>query len=198
MTVIGLTGGISTGKSTVAELLRRELNVPVLDADQVARDIVEPGQPALLELRAAFGPEVLTPEGRLDRKALGARVMADPAARRTLEAITHPRIREEIANRLAALQAAGAAVAVVEAALLVETGSYKLYDQLIVVTCSPQTQLARLMRREGMAEAEAQRWIQSQLPLAQKEALATVVIHNDGDEQALLQATLAAWAQLAY
>lgn len=198
MTVIGLTGGIATGKSTVAELLRRELNVPVLDADQVARDVVEPGRPALAEIAARFGPEVLTPEGRLDRKALGARVMANAEERRALEAITHPRIREEIGSRLAALQASGAAVAVVEAALMAETGSYKLYDQLIVVSCSPQTQLARLIAREGMTEAEARRWIDSQMPLGQKEALATVVIRNDEDEAALAQATLAAWESLVF
>ncbi|MEY3213273.1 MAG: hypothetical protein RIT28_3754 [Pseudomonadota bacterium] len=196
MKTIGLTGGIATGKSTVARILRDALHVPVIDADQVAREIVAPGQPALDEIIARFGPGVLLADGTLNRKALGAVVMADPVARQALDGITHPRIRGAIQQQLHRLAEAGAPAAVVEAALLVETGAYRLYDALIVVSCSPQTQLQRLMSREGMAEEEARRWIQSQLPLVEKERLGTVVIHNDGDGDALRDAVGAAWRSL--
>lgn len=198
MITVGLTGGISTGKSTVADILRRELNVPVVDADQVARAVVAPGTDGLARIVEAFGTTVRLPDGSLDRKALGAIVMADPDRRRVLEAITHPLIREEIEARLTALEKTGAAVVVVEAALMVETGSYALYDRLMVVTCDPETQLARLIAREGLAADEARRWIASQLPLSQKEALADVVVRNDGGREDLIRATLEAWAALEF
>ncbi|MCB9759045.1 MAG: dephospho-CoA kinase [Alphaproteobacteria bacterium] len=196
MITVGLTGGIATGKSTVAAILRDRLHLPVIDADAVSREIVAPGQPALAEIAARFGPGVLQPDGALDRKALGAIVMQDAAQRRRLEAITHPRIRQEIEARLTGLEKAGAAVAVVEAALMVETGSYALYDRLLVVTCAPERQLDRLMAREGFEEARARQWIASQLPLSEKEALADAVIRNDDDIDALEDATLAAWGSL--
>ena len=196
MKTIGLTGGIATGKSTVAKILRDELGVPVIDADQVAREVVAPGQPALAEISARFGPKTLTPEGALDRRALGAIVMGDPDARRALEAITHPRIRAAIQAALAALAEAGAPAAAVEAALLVETGAYRLYDALLVVSCAPEVQLLRLMSREGMSEAEARRWVQSQLPLAEKERFGTVVIHIVGVGEALRAKVREAWRAL--
>jgi dephospho-CoA kinase len=196
MKTIGLTGGIATGKSTVARILRDELGVPVIDADQVAREVVAPGQPALAEIAARFGDTVLLPDGALNRKALGALVMADPEARGALESITHPRIRAAIQQHLHALAEAETPAAAVEAALLVETGAYRLYDALLVVSCAPETQLQRLMSREGLSEPEARRWVQSQLPLAEKERLGTVVIHNDGDGEALRAQTHAAWRSL--
>ena len=196
MKTIGLTGGIATGKSTVAKILRDDLGVPVIDADQVAREVVAPGQPALAELAARFGPGVFSADGALDRKALGALVMGDPAARQDLDRITHPRIRAAIQQKLARLAEAGAPAAAVEAALLVETGAYRLYDALIVVSCAPDTQLQRLMSREGMTLEEARRWTQSQLPLAEKERLGTVVIRNDGDGATLSAAVRAAWRSL--
>ncbi|MBK7756580.1 MAG: dephospho-CoA kinase [Deltaproteobacteria bacterium] len=196
MKTIGLTGGIATGKSTVARILRDELGVPVIDADQVAREIVAPGQPALAEIAARFGPSVLLADGALDRRALGALVMGDPLARQALDGITHPRIRAAIQHHLRRLADEGAPAAAVEAALLVETGAYKLYDALLVVTCTPTTQLQRLMSREKMSEDEARRWVQSQLPLAEKERLGTVVIHNNGDDASLRDAVRAAWGLL--
>lgn len=196
MKTIGLTGGIATGKSTVARILREALDVPVIDADQVAREIVAPGQPALAEIVTRFGQGVLLADGQLNRRALGAVVMADPEARKALDAITHPRIREAIQRQLGQLAEGGAPAAAVEAALLVETGAYRLYDALLVVSCSPQTQLQRLMSRERMSEEEARLWVQSQLPLAEKERLGTVVIHNDGDDAGLRAAVRAAWATL--
>lgn len=182
---IGLTGGIATGKSTVARLLRDVHGIPVIDADAVARAIVAPGQPALAEIRARFGDGVLRPDGALDRAALGARVMRDPAERQALDAITHPRIHAEIVERLSALAASGAPVAAVEAALMVETGSYRRYDKLLVVSCHPATQLRRLMARQGFSEQEARRWIDAQMPLSEKERVADAVVYNEGDLHAL-------------
>lgn len=195
MKVVGLTGGIATGKSTVAARLR-DLGVPVIDADSIAREIVEPGRPALARIVDAFGPDVLDADGRLDRKAMRARISRDAEARRTLEAITHPEIRAAIGGQLAALAAAGARVAVVEAALMIETGSHRQYDAVLVVTCTPEAQLRRLVERDGHDEAAARALIATQLPLAEKERAATVVIRNDGDRDALRAATDAAWREL--
>lgn len=190
MITVGLTGGIACGKSTVAGLLR-ERGVPVLDLDAVAREVVEPGQPALAAIATRW-PEVIR-DGRLDRKALGAQVVADPAARRELEAITHPAIWTA-AERWLAAQTAPAVV--VEAALMVETGSWRRYDKLLVVTCSAEVQRRRLQAREGYDAATAERWLAAQLPLVEKERLATAVIRNDGELEALRSATEAAWAGL--
>ena len=145
MLTLGLTGGIATGKSTVARMLRAR-GVPVLDADVIAREVVEPGTEGLREIVAAFGEAVLRSDGSLDRKALGAIVMRETEARRRLEAITHPAIFRALLEHLAALRDAGEPVAVVEAALMVESGSYRQYGELWVVTCAPDTQRARLVQ----------------------------------------------------
>ena len=195
MKTVGLTGGIASGKSTVASLLRAR-GVPVIDADQAARDVVRPGEPALDEIAARFGPGVLQPDGALDRKALGAVVVADAAARADLEAITHPRIRARITEALDALAEAGTPVAVVEASLMVETGSWRLYDALLVVTASPETQVARLEAREGYDPAAARRWLDAQLPAAARVRLATAVIDNDGPPDALPDLVDAAWRRV--
>lgn len=198
MITIGLTGGIATGKSSVARVLREELNVPVIDADSVSRDVVATGTPGLAALVQAFGSEILTPDGALDRKGLGRLVVADSVARRELEGLTHPLIREEIEARLTALEAGGAAVAVVEAALMVETGSFRFYDHLIVVSCQPEVQLQRLMSRENLSADQAGQWLATQLPLARKEAVATAIIRNDGALEALPALVHAAWASIPY
>ncbi len=193
MKTVGLTGGIGCGKSTVADMLRA-LGVPVLDLDQVARDVVAPGEPALAAIAARWPTAVV--DGRLDRKALGAIVVADASARTALEAITHPRIWERMEEWLAARAAEGAPAAVVEAALMVETGSYRRYDALIVVSCAPAVQAARLAAREGYDAATVAKWQAAQLPLAQKEALADVVIPNDGDVETLRVCVLQSWRKL--
>ena len=180
MKTVGLTGGIATGKSTVARLLR-ERGFPVADADQLARDVVAPGTPGLAAVVARFGAEVLAPDGTLDRAALRAIVLADTGARRDLEAITHPRIREATVAWFTAQAAAGAPVAVYEAALLVETGHHEWYDHLVVVTCRPELQKARLMARNHIGPDEADQWLATQLPLHEKEAVATHVVHNNAD-----------------
>ena len=190
---IGLTGGIATGKSTVATMLRDELDLAVIDADVVARQVVLPGEPALADILEAFGEGILQKDGTLNRKALGSLVMNDPTSRLRLNHIMHPRILEHLSRQVDALAASGAKACIVEAALMVETGSYRTYDKLLVVTCSPKIQRARLIAREGLSPAEADKWISSQMPLDQKEAVADHVIQNDGDLKDLRQQVLRFW-----
>jgi dephospho-CoA kinase len=179
MRVIGLTGGIASGKSTAARVFA-ELGARVIDADAVARDIVAPGQPALAELVRTFGREMLLPDGTLDRKRLGAVVFADPEKRRALNAITHPRIAAESQARLASLREEGVPVAVYEAALLVENGVHHGLDGLVVVVCDEATQLRRLIDRDGYSEADARARIAAQAPVAQKLRAATWVVDTGG------------------
>jgi dephospho-CoA kinase len=188
--VLGLTGGIGSGKSTVAKLIA-DAGVPVLDADQLAREVVAPGQPALGEVAAAW-PQAIGPDGKVDRKRLAAIVFADPIQRVRLEKITHPRIQALADARLAALAAEGRTLAFYEASLLVEGGRYKDFDGLVVVAASPETQLERVLARGGLTQAEAQARIDAQLPLLAKVRVATHLIDNDG----ALDATKAQVAQL--
>ncbi len=176
---VGLTGGIACGKSTVARFLL-ELGIPVVDADQIARDVVAPGTEGLAEIVEAFGPEVLLPDGTLDRKKLGDRVFGDSVARAKLNAITHPRIGAASAARMAEIAESGAPYLVYEAALLVENGIHRALAALVVVAASEETQLRRLMARDEIDEAAARARIESQLPLADKVAAADYVIENDG------------------
>ncbi|MCU1279481.1 MAG: dephospho-CoA kinase [bacterium] len=179
MRVIGLTGGIASGKSTAARTLAA-LGARIVDADAVAREIVAPGQPALAEIVRTFGREMLQPDGTLDRKRLGAVIFADADKRQALNAITHPRIAAQTQSRLAALASEGIPVAVYEAALLVENGVHKALDGLIVVVCDEATQLARLMGRDGYVEADARARIAAQAPMADKIAAATWVVDTGG------------------
>lgn len=176
--LVGLTGGIASGKSAVARMIS-ELGVPVLDADQLAREVVAPGQPAAAEVAEAW-PAVVHPDGSIDRRALAGIIFADPAARARLEAITHPRIQALAEARAAALARAGHRLAFYEASLLVEAGRHRDFDGLVVVTASPETQLARAVAR-GLTAAEARARMAAQLPLAEKVRFATAVIDNDGD-----------------
>jgi dephospho-CoA kinase len=182
--VIGLTGGIASGKSTVARLLAAR-GAAIVDADLLARQVVEPGQPALAELVARFGPTILRPEGTLDRKRLGAIAFSDPAARADLGRITHPRIAAASAAAIATWADAGASIVFYEAALLVENRTHLGLAGLVVVSASPEVQYARLVARDGLSPEEASARIASQAPLADKLAAATWVIENDGDEAAL-------------
>jgi dephospho-CoA kinase len=183
MRVIGLTGGIASGKSTVGRMLR-ELGAEVVDADQVAREVVEPGRPAFDDVVRTFGREVLDADGRIDRKKLGAIVFGDAPeakeARRALNAITHPRIAAATAEKLAGLAQAGAKVAFYEAALLVENGVHKGLGGLIVVAADEAKQVARVVSRDGLSEAEARARIAAQMPLAEKVAAATWVVDTNG------------------
>jgi len=176
---VGLTGGIGSGKSAVSRLLA-ELGAVVIDADLVAREVVEPGTPALAEIVEAFGPKVLRPDGTLDRSALGARVFAAADDLARLNAIVHPRVGERTSALLAEAEASGAEVVVHDVPLLVENGLHKMYDVVVVVAADPATQLDRLVRLRGMTKEEAEQRIAAQAPLADKLAVATHVVHNDG------------------
>ena len=177
--LVGLTGGIGSGKSTVAQMLR-EGGVPVIDADAIARQVVEPGCPANGEIATAW-PEVMDANGRIDRKKLGAIVFSDPRSQARLEAITHPRIREQVAVQAAALEASGHRLAFLEAALLVETGFYKQLDGLVVVSASEKAQLQRVMARDACSRESALARIRAQRPLADKIRAADHVIDNGVD-----------------
>jgi dephospho-CoA kinase len=178
---VGLTGGIATGKSTVSAMLRT-LGCIIIDADQLAREVVEPGLPAHREIVDTFGPAVLQPDQHIDRKALGAIVFGDLAARKRLEAITHPRIRERLAARLAELEASGFdGIVVFDAPVMIESGNHRTMDRLVVVIADEAAQLERQRRRDGASDTDAARRVRSQMPLAEKAKLADHVIDNSGD-----------------
>ena len=178
MRVVGLTGGIASGKSTVSAMFR-ELGAEVIDADEVARDVVEPGTAGLLELARRF-PGVVDASGRLDRAALGRRVFADPAERRALEGILHPRIREEVARRMEVLARAGVTVVLYDAALLIENGLHRGMDGVVLVSVNESVQRSRLAARDGLEEAAITARLAAQLPLADKRSSATWVVDNGG------------------
>jgi dephospho-CoA kinase len=174
--LIALTGGIASGKTAVAELFA-QLGVPVLDTDQIARDVVAPGTPALERLVAEFGPEILDAQGRLDRARMRERVFADPQQRRKLEAITHPAIREELARRA---QEAGGAYQIHVIPLLVETGRAELYDRVLVVDCPESAQIERLLTRDGTTREQAKEILAAQASRTARLDAAHDVIENTG------------------
>ena len=184
MLTVGLTGGIGSGKSAVSSLLAAR-GAAVVDADQVAREVVQPGSPGLAAVVAEFGEDVLRPDGALDREALGKRVFADPAALARLNAIVHPLVGERTGDLQRQAEAEGARLVVHDVPLLVENGLAPLYDCVVVVAATPATQLDRLVRLRGMSPEDAQARIDAQAPLADKLAVATYVIRNDGPRQDL-------------
>lgn len=175
---VGLTGGIATGKSTVAEFFRAR-GIPVVDADQVARDVVMPGQPALAAIVKEFGVEVLDGEV-LDRKKLGALVFGNDTARKKLNAIIHPRIAMESQRQLGEVSKLDVPYVLYEAALLIENKIHTAFAALVVVSVPEVVQLQRLMERDASNEDAARARIASQLSLADKEALADYLVVNDG------------------
>lgn len=187
--ILGLTGGIASGKSTVARILR-ELGVAVVDADLLAREVVARDSDGLREIVAVFGAEVLDAHAQLDRPRLGDIVFRAPDARQKLNAITHPRIARLSAERIAAAQLGPSPYVVYEAALLVETDAHRGMSALIVVAASDDTQLARTMARDGLSEADARARLAAQLPLSAKVKEANYVITNDADLAALRDETL--------
>jgi len=195
--IVGITGGIASGKSLVAALLRDTWGVPVLDADLVARRVTAPGSPVLDAVSAAFGPGVIAPDGTLDREALGTLVSGDPEARRRLEALTHPAIWAAVDAWLGERAAEGHPLAAVEAALVVETGQAARFDVLVAVVASPEVQVRRLVARRGLDEGRARAWLASQAPAAEKARAADVVLENDGEEADLAAALAAAWPRIS-
>lgn len=191
---IGLTGGIGSGKSTVAGMLAARGAV-VVDADQIARDLVEPGGAALAELVTEFGPRILQADGSLSRGELAALAFSDPRATERLNAIMHPLIRAEAARRLAAQP--DAAVVVYDMPLLVETGQRDLVDLVVVVDVPEETQIDRAVRLRGLDEADVRRRMEVQASREDRRAVADVVIDNAGTVRATEQQVEALWARIA-
>lgn len=191
---IGLTGGIATGKSSVARFFQSK-GAMVIDADQLSRDAVEPGSPGLAMVVAAFGKGVLAADGRLDRKRLGEFVFSDSARRKQLEGILHPEIKRRAEERIASAAAAGCRVVFYMAPLLIEAGVTDRVDEVWVVTVRPELQLERLMLRDGISREQAQRMVDSQMPLADKEKQGRVVIDNSGTPQETGSRLAKIWAR---
>ena len=178
--LVGLTGGIATGKSTVSTMFSH-LGAKIMDADLLAREVVMPGQAALAEIVREFGPEVLAPDGSLDRKRVGAIVFGDAQKRKRLEAITHPAIRVRQQRILSVYEEeAFEGIVIWDAALLIESSGAKGMDKVVVVITDPETELTRLMARDGFSLEDARRRIASQMPLAEKVKVADYVIDNSG------------------
>lgn len=181
--VIGVTGGIGSGKSTVANLFS-SLGVPVIDADDLARQVVVPGQPAYEEILQHFGPTVLTKSGELDRRRLRERVFSDPAKRARLEAIVHPRVYAQMKQQLDCLETPYAIVVV---PLLIESGGMEIVDRVLVVDSPEELQIERTNRRDGTTRCAIEKILAVQLDRDSRLSAADDVIENDGSVEALEQ-----------
>ena len=193
---VGLTGSIAVGKSFVSNVLA-ELGCRVLDADETAREVVEPGSPGLREVVAKFGDSIIKSDGTLDRLALGALVFADADKRATLNSILHPFIiarQDERLREWEALEPDG--IAIVDAALMIESGGYKRFDKLIVVHCRSDVQLERLMKRDKLTRDEAERRIASQMPQEEKKKFADYLIDTSDGFEAARQSAIDVYAKL--
>lgn len=188
---IGLTGGIATGKSAVSKLLEGR-GIPVIDADRVARDVVEKGSPGLEKIVQAFGPGVLNSEGQLDRQKMGVSVFSDKQKLSQLESIIHPLVQAFVLQKRSALENNGVKLAVYDVPLLFEKNLEAQFDGVLVVGCRPEIQLRRLMERNGFSQEEAQRRIAAQLPLAEKKLEADWYIDNSGSVSEL-EAKVSSW-----
>jgi len=173
--IIGLTGGIATGKSSVSDYLHRVYQVPVLDADQYARDAVSQNSPMLTLIQKRYGEQILQADGSLDRSRLGEIIFNQPSEKEWLEQQIHPYVCQRIETELSQLSAN---LVLVVVPLLFEAKMTDLVTEIWVVTCSPEQQLARVMQRDGLSETDARSRIASQMPLTEKVAQADVVIHN--------------------
>jgi len=191
--IIGLTGNIGTGKSTVAGMLA-ELGAETIDADLVAHEVMRAGTPAHRQIVETFGPEVLAPDGKIDRKRLGGIVFADPAALARLEAIVHPATLKAVIQRIVS---SAANVVVVEAIKLVESGMADSYDSVWVTTCRTEQQIARITEARGLSRAEAEQRVRAQPPQGKKIARADVVVDTSGSLSQTRAQVQAAWERLA-
>ncbi len=195
MLVVGLTGGICSGKSTVAAMFER-LGALVIDADRVAHELQAPGQPLFEAIVSAFGREVVGEDGRIDRRRLGAMVFGDPKARARLEEMLHPAIVEECERRIRQARASGAVVCILDAALLIESGRHARFDIMVLVEASEAVQLDRLMARMGLGREEAMQRIRSQMPIEEKRRHAKFVIENGGPLEETERQVRSVWEQL--
>jgi dephospho-CoA kinase len=183
MKVLGLTGNIASGKSTVARMLE-SMGARIIDADLIAREVVEPEKPAWMDIVKKFGPGILSPDGTVDRRRLGEIVFGDEGKRRLLMDITHPKIKEAVRERLSEYRKESVPVVVIEAALIVERGGLRdLIDGLIVVTADRESQIERLMKRSAHTREEALARIGSQMPAGEKALHADYLIDNSGTEE---------------
>jgi dephospho-CoA kinase len=196
MLVVGLTGGICSGKSTVAAMFER-LGAIIIDADRVAHELQVPGQPLFQAIVSAFGRQIVGEDGRIDRRRLGAIVFSDPKARAGLEEILHPAIVEECGRRIQQARASGAAVCLLDAALLIESGRHARFDRMVLVEASEAVQLERLMARMGLSREEAMQRIRSQMPLEEKRRHAKFVIENGGSLKETERQVRAVWKHLS-
>lgn len=195
MKLIGLTGGIAAGKSTVAAMLR-QLGARIVDADELAREIVEPGHDAWKEIVDAFGPEILSADRAIDRDKLRKKIFQDEEARRRLEAITHPRVRALAQQRIQALDSAGAESVVYEAPLLFEKQVHLWLRPVILVACAPETQQRRLRERDRLSPGEVDRHLKAQMPLDEKRKLADYIIENNGSLEELQKQVQEVWKKI--
>lgn len=194
MRTIGLTGGIASGKSTVSQMLS-DLGAHVIDADALAREVVEPGTPALKEISRRF-PGVVGADGRLDRAQSADRIFGQERERLALNAIVHPRVQEAYLNKAHALAKQGTKVIIYDAALLLENGLDRKMDGVILVTVPPETQISRLIARNGLTRGEAEARIASQMPLEEKAKRATWLVDNSGDLGATRARIAAIWDEI--
>ena len=186
MRTVGVTGGIASGKSAVCRLLAP---YPVIEADQVARDMVAPGSEGLAQVVEAFGQDILQADGHLDRRAMRNRIAQSTEAQQKLNQLLHPLIRKSIAQQIEDLARTGETIAFVSAALMLETGSYKHYQGVLLVTCPESIRLQRLVQRDGMDETAAKNLMAKQWPDEKKTPFATAIIANDSDFNALKSRT---------
>jgi len=185
MRLIGITGGIATGKSAVSTILQEYYGVPVIYVDKLARLVVEPGSDALRKLVDEFGEEILLESGYMDRRKMRTITVRDPDKMKIVTGIVWPEIAKEITRLMANFKAIGIETVCVENAMLIESGNYELYDVVAVVTCDADVQLARVMERDNQSEEDAMGMINFQMPLADKEKLADVLIVNNGSRATL-------------
>lgn len=192
MLVIGLTGGIASGKSTVTRTLR-ELGAPVVDADAIVHQVQAPGTPVTLAIAAEFGPAVIRPDGSLDRAALGGLVFGNPERRKVLESIVHPAVRERMNAEVERCRAEGRPAVVLDVPLLIEGGIYRTVDRVWLVYVDRETQLQRLILRDGLSPEAALQRIHAQMDLEAKRAYAHMILDNRGTEADLRSQVVAAW-----
>jgi dephospho-CoA kinase len=195
MLKVGLTGGIASGKSTVREMFR-EMGAHVVDSDAITHALLEPGQAVHAAVVNEFGPAVVDAEGRIDRRALAEIVFPDPSRRETLNRLVHPGVaaaQQEFLAGVASEHPNG--VAIVDAALMVETGSYRRYDRVVVVSC-PLSEQRRRLRERGLGDSEIDERVAAQMPLAEKLRVADYVIDNSGDLEATRKQVEAVWSEL--
>jgi dephospho-CoA kinase len=196
MLKVGLTGGIASGKTTVGRMFG-ELGCRVIDSDLITRKLFEPGDPVNLAVAAAFGPSVVASNGSIDRRVLGELAFNKPELRQQLNDLVHPAIKQRQADWLTRLQAEDShAIGIVEAALMIEVGTYKEYDKVIVVKCSLDVQRKRLRERSGLSPQQIESRIASQMPMEEKIKVADFVIDNSGDPGTTRQQVQEVYRQL--